>query len=301
MNEQYLWDRSGEPDPEIERLEQTLAPLRYRHRAPERRKSTVGLRWAAAAAVLIAAVALSQIAMPRLGTTAWRVAGRDVRSGQVLRTGGSGLSLESDAVGRVDLGPQSELRAATDHKLLLDRGELHAFIWGPPREFVVDTPSARTVDLGCEYTLNVDAAGNGIVRVKMGWVAFQFGDHESFIPAGAQCVTSKRHGPGIPFYEDAPDAVRQGVAAFEEGDRAALGRVLQAARPVDGLTLWHLLTRVPRQDVGAVYDRFAALVPLPPEVTREAVERRDRRAIDLAWDALKLENTDWWRGWERRW
>src|SRR5439155_1677507 len=33
MNEQYLWDRSGAPDPEIERLEQTLAPLRYRHRA----------------------------------------------------------------------------------------------------------------------------------------------------------------------------------------------------------------------------------------------------------------------------
>jgi hypothetical protein len=31
MNEDYLWDKSGEPDPEIVRLEQTLGRLRYKH------------------------------------------------------------------------------------------------------------------------------------------------------------------------------------------------------------------------------------------------------------------------------
>lgn len=30
MNEDYLWDKSGEPDPEIEKLENTLARLRYK-------------------------------------------------------------------------------------------------------------------------------------------------------------------------------------------------------------------------------------------------------------------------------
>ena len=30
MNEDYLWDKSGEPDPEIERLENTLASLRFK-------------------------------------------------------------------------------------------------------------------------------------------------------------------------------------------------------------------------------------------------------------------------------
>ena len=29
MNEDYLWDKSGEPDPEIQRLEEMLKPLRY--------------------------------------------------------------------------------------------------------------------------------------------------------------------------------------------------------------------------------------------------------------------------------
>jgi hypothetical protein len=29
MNEDYLWDKSGEPDPQIQELDQILAPLRY--------------------------------------------------------------------------------------------------------------------------------------------------------------------------------------------------------------------------------------------------------------------------------
>ena len=77
--------------------------------------------------------------------------------------------------------------------------------------------------------------------------------------------------------------------------------ILAAARPRDGLTLWHLLTRVPAQDRGAVFDRFAELVKLPPEVSRERVLRKDPEMIDLCWNALELQNTGWWRGWERNW
>jgi hypothetical protein len=165
----------------------------------------------------------------------------------------------------------------------------------------VDTPSARAVDLGCEYTINVDTAGNGLLRVAMGWVAFRFNGHESFIPAKAACMTRHRTGPGIPYYEDAAEGFRQALARFEEGDHSALAAILDSARQEDGLTLWHLLTRVAPEDVGRVYDRFVQLVPLPPEATRDAVLRRDPGALDRCWDALNLENTDWWRGWERRW
>ncbi len=319
MNDEYLWDRSGPPDPEIERLEEALAPLRYRPRADSIRKARTRtpLWWAAAAAVVLAAMALSRITISASHATPWQVSKFEgaarmgsrsaapamaLRTGDILRTGAaSELSLESDRVGQIDIGPDSELRAATDRKLLLQRGVLHAFIWARPREFVVDTPSARAVDLGCEYTLNVDDAGNGLLRVQTGWVAFQFDDHESFIPAGASCITRKRQGPGIPFYEEATEPFRRSLAAFEQGDASALPAILEDARPEDALTLWHLLTRVPRSDAGAVYDRFAELVHVPPEVTREAVLRRDASALDRCWDALNLENTDWWRGWERRW
>ena len=35
MNEDYLWDKSGEPDPEIQRLEQILGTLRYQEKPLE--------------------------------------------------------------------------------------------------------------------------------------------------------------------------------------------------------------------------------------------------------------------------
>src|SRR5208282_4817239 len=35
MNDDYLWDGSGEPDPEIQKLESTLAKFRHQGRAPE--------------------------------------------------------------------------------------------------------------------------------------------------------------------------------------------------------------------------------------------------------------------------
>jgi hypothetical protein len=210
------------------------------------------------------------------------------------------VRLEAGEIGRVDLAPNSVLRAG-GHRLALQRGELHAFIWAPARQFVVETPSARAIDLGCEYTLNVDEKGDGVLRVQMGWVAFQVGDREAFIPAGATCVTRRRGGPGVPYFEDAPEALRRGVRGFERGDPSALDGLLAAARPHDGLTLWHLLTRVPASARGAVFDRFRDLVQLPAGVSRDAVLRRDPRAIDQCWNALDLENTGWWRGWERRW
>ena len=67
------------------------------------------------------------------------------------------------------IGPDSQLRAATNRQVVLERGLLQAYIWAPPREFVVDTPSARATDLGCQYTINVNASGDGLLSVSLGW------------------------------------------------------------------------------------------------------------------------------------
>ena len=66
MNDDYLWDRSGEPDPEVERLERVLGKYRYqdkplspalRSRLSERRGGWLRLA-AVAAAILIALTGL---------------------------------------------------------------------------------------------------------------------------------------------------------------------------------------------------------------------------------------------------
>jgi FecR protein len=320
MNEDYLWDRSGPPDPEIEALERTLAPLRYKQPAKvvAMPKHAPVRNWlAVAAAALLAMVAVWQVNTPVPPPTGWSIAGvegtarvgRDqagvsmpLRAGQLVRTGSdSNLRLEAEDFGQIDLGSHSELRAESKGRLQFNRGSMRAFIWARPGQFVVDTPSARATDLGCIYNIQVDPSGDGLLEVIFGWVAFQHAGHESFIPAGAACVTRKRRGPGIPYYQDAPQALRTALTGFEKGEQGWLNAILESARPHDGLTLWHLLARVPARDRGAVFDRFAQLVPLPTEVSREGALRLDAKTMDLCWNALNLKNTEWWRGWERKW
>jgi hypothetical protein len=114
-------------------------------------------------------------------------------------------------------------------------------------------------------------------------------------------VTRRRTGPGIPYYADAPPDLRSALARFEGGEEAALSGILSAARPRDGLTLWHLLTRAAPQDRGRVFVRFAQVETLPAGVAREGAVKNDAHTLDQCWDSLNLENTSWWRGWERRW
>jgi hypothetical protein len=57
MNEDYLWDKSGEPDPEVQELEQILAPLRYQPKPlelPVERRRSYFVPLAIAATLLVA-------------------------------------------------------------------------------------------------------------------------------------------------------------------------------------------------------------------------------------------------------
>ncbi|HEX4228692.1 MAG TPA: hypothetical protein VHZ07_08480 [Bryobacteraceae bacterium] len=320
MNEDYLWDREGEPKPDIVRLERLLGELRWSHRPIRRtmlaqwwRRKTCRTMAAAAVTVLCLGgtyvVQRTQMMHPE---TSWQLslAGRKpsaVRAGQVIETAAAtGATMESESVGEVDIKPDSRLRLMAAYngrqQLALDRGTIHAFIWAPPTKFVVDTPSAKTVDLGCQYTLSVGADGTGFLTVEMGWVAFQWRNIESFIPAGAACTTRPGHGPNTPYFLDAPRALTKGLAEFDlTGNTQALNMALASARPRDGLTLWHLLQRTQGQERAEVFDRFAKLVKLPSNLTREGILSGDQKSMDAAWDALDLGDTSWWREWKRQW
>jgi hypothetical protein len=299
MNEDYLWNRTGEPDPETVRLEQLLGRLKYRPAPPRRARR---LWWLAAAAVLVAGLVAVPLFM-RGPLTDWQLAnGRRIRSGQTIEAG----RLESSDTGEVTVDPGSRLRliAASDREQRFDlrRGTIHAFIWAPPGRFVVDTPSSRTIDLGCQYTLHVSDNGTGLLTVELGWVAFERNGIESFIPAGAACLTRPDKGPGTPYFSDAPAALTTALARFDtSADSAALSAALSAARRRDALSLWHLMIRTRGTRRAEVFDRFASLVTLPREASREAVLRGDGKALDAAWNALDLGDTDWWREWKRQW
>ena len=209
----------------------------------------------------------------------------------------------------VDVSTRLRLVEARDSRgqLALDRGTIRAAIWAPPGQFIVDTPSAVAVDLGCAYTLTVDDSGAGLVRTTLGWVGFRLDGRESFIPAGAVCATRPGIGPGTPYFDDASEPFRLALAKLDfdregpELQETQLRLVLSEARPRDVLTLWHLLTRLGRRDRAWVYDRLAALVAPPTGVTRDGVLGGDRQMLDLWWNRLGLGDTSLWRTFERSW
>jgi FecR-like protein len=196
-------------------------------------------------------------------------------------------------IGHVDVRPGSRVRLVrardTDHRLALAYGAIHAKVDAPPRIFFVETPAGTAVDLGCEYTLETDRNGRGLIHVTGGYVELAWSGMRSVVPLGAYAVTRPGQGPGTPYLEDAPAALREALEAFdfEQGGADAARRALAAARAEDALSLWHLLTRVDATQRAEVYDRLAALVPPPPGVTRESAVVGDTTALERYWSLIR--------------
>jgi hypothetical protein len=340
----YLWDGSGEPDPEIVRLETLLGGLRHRgtqpvdvHAGARISRATpelparhgrahqfltwkIGALAAAAAVVLMGAVgwymwtarsawSVETVAgTPVVGVTPKtgpRTEDVKLRVGEWLVTDAvSRARVAVGNIGSVDVEPNTRVQLVEargrEHRMSLERGTIHARIWAPPKLFFVKTPSATAVDLGCEYTLTVDDVGAGLVRVILGWVAFESDGRQAFIPQGAMCPTRPGVGPGTPRYADAPAGYTDALNRLDFGSpddpqrASALHVVVSSARPRDGLTLWHMLTRGTPEERAQVYDRLAALSPPPQGVTRAAVLGGNPDALDRWWDSIGVNTGSWW-------
>ncbi len=201
-------------------------------------------------------------------------------------------------IGFVDIDPNSRVQFVSsqnsEHRIALKKGKLSAFILAPPRLFVVDTPSATAVDLGCAYTLEVDEAGNSLLHVTSGWVSFVLprgknSRRESLIPAGAMCATRKGAGVGTPYFANASTTFIAALQKLDFGPGEIAGTfiktILTESRPADALTLWHLLDQEKWQASlrGQIFDRLAELTPPPAGVTRTGILQGDRKMLAQWW------------------
>lgn len=329
MSGDYLWDKSEPADPDVVELEEALAPLRHRpkvfdvtSRAPApaappsaRARSTrsrpTRRGWLVAGGLLAAAAAVALVvprwvargpvatlaALPAPPEPRWEALDARLTVGSWLETGDHEVVVAIADIGHVRIAPRTRLRVTeatlARQRLELASGALHARVVAPPRLFVVGTPAAEAVDLGCEYDLSVDARGDGHLAVTSGWVVLERAPRTALVPAGARCELSVDRGPGTPYWPTASEALRAALAAFDAGTggRTALQTILREADSRDGLTLWHLLRRVDddarRREV---YRRLAELHP-PPAGVRPAdvLELREpalegwRASLSVTW------------------
>lgn len=361
MSDDYLWDRTGEPDPDVARLEKALGPLRHEGEwreppqvsagqgasqasrsagpRPARRRSAfiAGGALALAAGIALALRALgpapsadgphaatgpsysaplpapvaSQVAPVDLCSTAAEgfpfeasgsvtCGGAQVRTGRLpegvwLETGeASGAAVSVADIGRVQLRAGSKLRivatSASEHRLELVRGSLHAKVTAPPRLFVIDTRAATAVDLGCEYDLRVDEQGRSHLRVTSGAVSLEGKGRAAYVPAGAGVTADPDRGPGVVIADGATPALVDAAGRLDAGEIGALGEVLARAERRDSVTLWNLLAGAPREAREKIVRRMEELSLRPAKVKREALLAGQAEALE----ALRASLEDAW-------
>lgn len=320
----YLWDKTGDPDPELQRWEQLLGRFASSGADPLFRAGPPGpaaarYYWLAAAACLLLAVGIALRVAWQPGPE-WKVITlsgtplidrRPVASRGRIGAGGlletdnlSRAKLRMGLMGTVEVEPNTRVRLiatrAGRHRIALESGTIAARLWAPPATLKVDTPSATAIDLGCAFTIHVDEGGTGMLRVTSGWVQFQLDDRKAVVPAGAAALTRPGVGPGTPFFEDSSSAFRSALERLDfgdsgYGDAGALGVVLSEARPKDVVTLLSLFRRLPPSARGMLFDRAAKLVPPPAGLTREdAIDGTNIPGMDGWWRKLGLGDAKNW-------
>ncbi|MEA2237978.1 MAG: hypothetical protein QOC81_2702 [Thermoanaerobaculia bacterium] len=299
MNDDYLWNGRGDPDDEVQKLEALLGRYRSAAPIPDFRRVVVlrrRRRWPlAVAAAAIIAIVISTAFLLRLRAGEWkatRIAGlsslpdRPLRAGDVLHTDStSRIRLESRNVGIIEVDGRSTVRLVESRKgrqrIALDVGMIHARTTSPPGVFVVDTPRAQAIDLGCEYTLSIAPGGGGELHVTSGWVDLTHGWEQSLVPQGGSARIGSDGQITVPVFDDADPRFRAAVRDFAQAHD--LTTILALARRRDAYTLLNLFRLTTPDESTRLYDRLNELVPAPLPVRREAVRNWRPETTELWW------------------
>lgn len=322
----YLWDGSGSPDPEVARLEKLLAPLAHDRplnelklrRSRKRGPWITGAVVAAAAAVGLVvwfhgrtspasepigeqAVSCSNHVVEEQPGMAFITHGGQVACGDgvsergvlpiggTLDTGANRASLTIGTIGTAELFEGTRVRLdrsePSRHQLHLERGRMHARVIAPPRIFAITTPSTSVIDLGCEYTIEIDDAGRGSIVVQSGKVELDGTAGVVVAPAGTTTRLLAGRQPSLPIADGASGELRAAVGDFERGTAGALERIVQLATETDVITLIALAELAPPERRAEVLTRLAAELAPPDGVSIESAankpEQRERWRDDV--------------------
>jgi hypothetical protein len=183
--------------------------------------------------------------------------------GQWLEAGqGVTAMVEVTDIGSLTVHNNTRLRlretSSTRQRIELATGAVSVRVLAPPRLFIVDTPAASAVDLGCAYDIEVDASGRTHLRVTSGAVSLEGQGRASWVPEGHEAIATVERGPGLPLRMDSHRDLREAAERFDAGDALGLRDVLAQASERDAATLNAVLLRTTGSERSAVMDRLEA-------------------------------------------
>jgi hypothetical protein len=317
-DDDYLWDKSGDADPDVARLEGLLSPLAHSAPLDEVRVRRVRSRmplFIVGAMVAVAAAMVLVIVWPRGGGKppesyacsaqatgfAFTARGGSVACGGAavpagvlpvggtLDTGAHEAELAIADIGSAQLSPKTRVRleatSTERHQLYLERGKMHAFVSAPPRLFAVGTPNGQVTDLGCAYTLEIDEAGAGSIEVESGMVELEVANGRVVVvPAGASARLLPGRRASLPLAKGANAQLVAAVGDYHAGARGARERVLAAAQPSDAITIGNLARITSPGERRSVLDKLAQLAKPPQGLGVDDIEQLD--LLDMWFDEI---------------
>jgi len=262
----------NDPIQSLKRLKYEPRPGRWEALAarpppPRVRLSRVGPALLVAAAVLLTVVWTRGPRFETVVTAQGTSRTTSLTSGWFETGAGESATVQIADIGQVRVEPESRLRLVasgkSQHRLELTRGVLHASVDAPPRLFVVDTPQATAVDLGCAYTLRVTENGTELT-VESGLVALEGQGRVSVVLEGMRARSRAGAAPTTPVANDAPAALVEAVERFDRyDDVSALQLISDSARAADAATLWHLISRASSPQRAVLTAKLATFVSEP--------------------------------------
>jgi len=297
---------------QLSRRDDPIYTLRSRRRFLHSRWIAIG----APASAILLAVIISVLYFLKTNTAFWEVeslrgtprAGNvEFNDSGILAVGEwlitdspSAARLKAGRLGEVEVDPNSAVQLLAtkdmDYKIYLLHGKISVKIWAPLKMFSVLTPSATAVDIGSEYTIEVDDKGSSYFEVKTGKLVIKSGDDKEIIPEGAVCETMKNQKPGTPYFPDASIEFKAALSRFDFGSRSGddIRTILENSRKKDALSLWYLMRNAGPGYVQTVYARLAELEPPPAGVTLEGIEKGNDNMFFIWWEILGYGKKSSW-------
>ncbi len=221
--------------------------------------------------------------------------------GQWLKTDpNSSARLQAGLAGEVDVNPGSAVKLLDtrepDYKLYLKFGKIRAYTPGSPKMLSVVTPSATSLDLGSNYSVEVAKDGSSSFSVASGSIIINSGGENEIVPAGVVCETVKNMEPGTPYRQNADTEFKEALSKldFGQGTSEDLETLLDNANHQDALSLWYLLRDAQPAEVKPIYNRLAEFVKPPEGVTFEGIKMGDNNMLLKWWDKLGYGSKSLW-------
>jgi hypothetical protein len=265
---------------------------------------------------ILLAIFIGVLYFSRTPTTFWQVSvlrGHPAADNQPLNDGGalqngewlktdafSEAVLKSEIIGNIEVAPESELKLSSinnkEYRLYLKAGKISAKTWSPPDFLKIEIPAGELVDLGCVFSIEVEADNSSEIQVSSGWVALKTVNRKIILPSGMICAIDKNGNPEIPYFVNASPEFKNALLKYEPGNKnkQTLKNILSNARKSDDISLWYLLKASTPDEKKMIYDRLAEFVVPPDNVNFNGILNGDDSMLLSWWEKLGCGSSTLW-------